>query len=511
MEIADTTEGAHPANRLKARRSGVDTRDEPVVYMRADCPVCRSAGFRAHARVLLILGDRRVIATVHHVYGELFKMDEAGLSEAAWSRLEPQPGDFITIEHPQPHLSMSAVRGKIYGERFSDGALERIVGDLAAGRYSDIEATAFISACAANPLDLDEIHALTRSMVEVGERMHWEKSPIADKHCVGGLPGNRTTPIVVAILASLGATIPKTSSRAITSPAGTADVMETLAPVELDMPQIRRVVERTGGCVVWGGAVRFSPADDILIRIERALDIDSEGQLIASILSKKIAAGATHLIIDIPVGSTAKVRNAVVAKRLAMALEHTARGFGLTARTLTTDGSQPIGQGIGPALEGLDVLAVLRGDLNAPTNLREKSLCLAGALLELVNLAPTGAGIAAATEALDQGHAWRTFQQICEEQGGMREPPVATHVRDVTATLAGVVVGIDNRNLARVAKLAGAPDDKAAGVKLHVILGDQIAPGQPLFTIHSEHQGGLDYALRYVAQANDIVAIGDAE
>jgi thymidine phosphorylase len=495
---------------MRARRSGIDTRDQPVVYMHADCPVCRSEGFRAHARVLLKLRDRHIIATVNHVFGELFALEEAALSEAAWARLDPRPGDMVTIEHTKPLLSMSAVRGKIYGEKLTDAALARIVEDFVAGRYSDIEAAAFISACAAHPLDLGEIYALTRSMVEVGERMHWDISPIADKHCVGGLPGNRTTPIVVAIVASLGATIPKTSSRAITSPSGTADTMETLAPVELDAPQIRRVVERTGGCIVWGGAVRFSPADDLLIRIERALDIDSEGQLIASILSKKIAAGATHLVIDIPIGPTAKVRDKTAAHRLAKALGTTASKFGLMVRTLVTDGRQPVGHGIGPALEARDVLAVLRGDANAPADLRDRSIALAGALLELVSLVPDGAGKDAASEALDQGHAWQTFQRICEEQGGMREPPLAMHTAEIAATTSGEVTEIDNRKLARIAKLAGAPDDKAAGVDLHVRLGDRVEAGQPVYTIHSEHRGILEYTLRYAEHDDDIILIGEA-
>ena len=150
--------------------------------------------------------------------------------------------------------------------------------------------------------------ALTRAMVEAGDRLKWPAGTVVDKHCVGGLPGNRTTPIVVSIVAALGIMMPKTSSRAITSPAGTADTMETMAPVDLDIAAIRRVVEREGGCIVWGGAINLSPADDILIRVERALDIDSEGQMIASVLSKKIAAGSTHVVIDMPVGPTAKVR-----------------------------------------------------------------------------------------------------------------------------------------------------------------------------------------------------------
>ena len=182
------------------------------------------------------------------------------------------------------------------------------MADVVKGQYSDVHLSSFITAGAAVPFDREETVALTRAMVDAGDRLTWSNGLVLDKHSVGGLPGNRTTPIVVAIVASHGLTMPKTSSRAITSPAGTADTMETLAPVDLDLPAIRRVVEREYGCVVWGGAVRLSPADDILIRVERALDIDSEGQLVASVLSKKIAAGSTHLVLDVPVGPTAKVQ-----------------------------------------------------------------------------------------------------------------------------------------------------------------------------------------------------------
>src|SRR6185295_11844581 len=149
-------------------------------------------------------------------------------------------------------------------------------------------------------------------------------------------------------------------SRAITSPAGTADTMETMAPVELDLVTLRRVVESEGGCVAWGGAMGLSPTDDILIRVERVLDLDGEGQLVASILSKKIAAGATHLVLDLPVGPTAKVRSRENAQSLSHTLVGVAREFGIEAQAIVSDGLQPVGRGIGPALEARDVLAVLQ-------------------------------------------------------------------------------------------------------------------------------------------------------
>jgi thymidine phosphorylase len=224
--------------------------------MRDDCPVCRSEGFNAFARVRLTSGSRSIIATLYHVTKELIDHDEAGLSEAAWHALGLKDGETIVATHPRPLSSLSRLRAKIYGERLSDADLREIVRDIVSHRYSDIHLSSFVTACSARSLDRDEVIALTRAMVDVGDRLSWDVSPVADKHSIGGLPGNRTTPIVVAIIAACGFTMPKTSSRAITSPAGTADTMEVLAPVDLDLPAMRRVVEREGGCIVWGGAVR---------------------------------------------------------------------------------------------------------------------------------------------------------------------------------------------------------------------------------------------------------------
>jgi thymidine phosphorylase len=283
--------------------------------------------------------------------------------------------------------------------------------------------------------------------------------------------------------------------------------METLAPVELDVADIRRVVEKVGACIVWGGAVRLSPADDVLIRVERPLDIDSEGQVVASILSKKVAAGATHVVIDIPVGATAKVRSAEAAAVMGENLTEVGRAVGLQVLAVPSNGSQPVGRGVGPALEARDVLAVLRGQPAAPADLRERALVLAGRLLEFGGSAAPGEGLARATKVLDDGGAWRRFQEICDAQGGMREPPSSAYKAEMTAPSRGVVTGIDNRILARVAKLAGAPRDPAAGLEMLCRLGDTIEVGQPLFVIHAQSPGELAYAQGYARAHAAVVRV----
>jgi thymidine phosphorylase len=492
---------------VRARRLGLDTHFEAIVFMHKDCQVCRSEGFSAHTRVLLSNGTRQVIATLYQVTSDLVASDEAALSESAWKRLGLADGDRITVSHPAPLDSLSWLRSRIYGSRLGEPSFRAIVQDIVDGQYSDIQISSFVTACSASPLDHKEVLALTHAMVEVGDRITWPAGVVVDKHSIGGLPGNRTTPIVVAIAASLGLTMPKTSSRAITSPAGTADTMETMAPVDLDTTAIRNVVEREGGCIVWGGSVRLSPADDILIRVERALDVDAEGQMIASVLSKKIAAGSTHLVLDLPLGPTAKVRTPGAAERLSRELSSVAGEFDLRVRCLVTDGSQPVGRGIGPALEARDVLAVLRREPNAPSELRARAIELAGALVELAGLAHEGAGNALASAALDDGRALAKFERICAAQGGMRTPPQSRVRRVLTADRSGTVRSIDNRKIARLAKLAGAPDDKAAGVDLHVKLAADVSLGQPLCTVHADSPGELAYALEYAGRNQDIIAV----
>jgi len=508
-----TTSGNQLAqsNNLRARRIGLDTHDQPVIITHRDCPVCRSEGFSAHARVRVQAGTRRVIATLYQVDSDLVERGEAALSESAWNLLDIAPGDEVHLSHPQPLDSLGLVRGRAYGQPFSRQGLQSIIADVSGGRYSDIHIAMFLTAMATRGLSDEELTYLTEAMIDAGERLQWQRQLIADKHCVGGLPGNRTTPLVVAIVAACGLWMPKTSSRAITSPAGTADTMETLAPVDLDIAAMRRVVEREGGCVVWGGAVRLSPVDDMLIRVARVMDLDAEGQLIASVLSKKLAAGSTHLVLDLPVGPTAKVRSLVDAEQLGSKLELVAAKFGLATRIMITDGAQPVGRGVGPALEARDILAVLENRPDAPDDLRQRAIALAAALLELAGAAEADQGLMMARQSLDSGAAWIKFQAICEAQGGLRSPPIARQTCPVIARYSGRVAEFDNRRLGRVAKLAGAPGAPAAGIELHVRLGELVESGQPLYTIHADSEGELNYAREFAFGNGDIIRIEDTD
>ncbi len=495
---------------LALRRAGIDTYQQPIVYMHRDCAVCRAEGFSALTRVEVRVGTRSLVATLNVVVGGWLGLHEVALSEAAWRHLDPAPGAHAEFAHPEPAQSASVLRRKVFGGRLDGNDFDALMRDVVADRLSELELAALVTACAGDRLDVAETIALTRAMVQVGERLDWGAGMVLDKHCVGGLPGNRTTPIVVAVIAALGYRIPKTSSRAITSPAGTADTVEVMTPVALDLPAMRRVVEREGGCLVWGGNVRLSPADDVLIRVERPLDFDSDGQLVASVVSKKVAAGSTHVLIDVPVGPTAKVRNESSAEALSGRLHGTAEALGLEVQIICTDGRQPVGMGIGPALEARDVLRVLRNQADAPADLRARALELASALLGMTGDDSAEQARRRAEYALASGQALAKFLAICEAQGGFREPTQAPYRHEVVADRDGIVAALDNRRLAKVAKLSGAPVSATAGVECAARIGHAIRRGEPLFIVHAATPGELDYALAYVASQPSIIRLEES-
>ncbi len=493
-------------NTLKLRRVAIDTYKENVAYLHRDCQVYRSEGFQALSKV-----EIRDESGAHSVLAALNVVDDAaitepaelGLSVEAFQQLGLAEHASVTVGHAKPPSSLHAVHRKIAGERLELADYEAITRDIVAHRYAKIELAAFLVACSETGMERDEILSLTRAMVSSGERLDWREPLVADKHCIGGIPGNRTSMLVVPIVAAHGMFIPKTSSRAITSPAGTADTMEVFAEVELSPDRLNEIVRTQRGCLAWGGTARLAPVDDIMISVERPLSLDSPGQLVASILAKKLAAGATHLLIDIPMGPTAKVRTRRDALRLRKLFEFVGDRVGLELEVIITDGRQPIGRGIGPVLEARDVMQVLENDPNQPRDLREKALQLSSRILEFDPDVRGGEGYTLARDILDSGRALEKMRSIIAAQGATGvEWNVGRLKKVLVAPRGGCVSEIDNQQMARIARLAGAPMDKGAGVDLYKKLGDDVARGEPLYAIHAEFDA--DFAFATEAAEQDI-------
>lgn len=480
---------------LKVKRIPIETFGENVVFLSNQCKSHRPEAFRGMNKALISFDGREIMVAVNMVHGNhLLDGDELGLSLHTFDSLGVPEGTEVDLIPTTPPASMDRVRAKVYGGTLSKKDLGRIIRDIADHRYTRMEITAFLMACAPF-MTTEEVLNLTSAMAEVGTTLEWPSDMVVDKHCIGGVPGNRTSMIIVPIVAAHGLTIPKTSSRAITSPSGTADTMEVLANVDVSIDRMVELVKDIGGCLVWGGHVNLSPADDILISVERPLAIDTPEQMVASILSKKIAAGSTHLLIDMPVGPSAKLRDRKQAIRIRKLFEHVGRDAGLEIQVLLTDGSQPIGRGIGPVLEARDVMAVLKGDPGAPQDLRDRAVLLAGHILEFDPDLAGGEGFTRAKALLDDGSALAKMNQLIAAQG---PPPsdyaLGTHTFDVSAPKGGTVKAIDCYRMARVARLAGAPVIKGAGIDLNKKVGDPVIAGESLYTVYAAGKTDLGRA-----------------
>ena len=499
-------------NTLELRRLGIDTYRENVAYLHRECELYRAEGFQALSKLKVCAEDRRILAVLNVVDDDsIVTPTELGLSEEAFGNLGLDEGHLVSIEHAEPPVSMGAVRRKIAGERLSQDDFRHIISDITDKRYSKTEISAFLVASGQNDMDRDEVFYLTRAMLESGEQLSWDEPLVVDKHCIGGIPGNRTSMLVVPIVAAHGMLIPKTSSRAITSPAGTADTMEVLANVELDIDRLHDIVRRHRACLAWGGTAELSPADDIMIAVERPLGIDSQSQMVSSILSKKLSAGSTHLLIDIPVGPTAKVRQMRQAQRLRKLFEFVGDQLGIHLEVIITDGRQPVGFGIGPVLESRDVMQVLQNLPKAPNDLRQKALRLAGRVIEFDPDVRGGKGYSIARDILDSGRALEMMNTIIDAQGVQRkkyEPGNLTH--EVLSPADGVVIEIDNLHIAHIARFAGAPIDKGAGIDLFKKLGDRVEKGEPLYRIHAEFPSDFNFAFK-LCESNNGYLIGNKD
>jgi len=430
-----------------------------------------------------------------------------GVFEEVISSLKLKNNDQVDITIARKPLSLDYIKKKLDGQRLSKKEIDQIVWDIVHNKLSAVELTYFVAACYTNVMTTEETILLTKAMVEHGDVLKINKYPVIDKHSIGGIPGNRTTMVVVPIMAAAGYYIPKTSSRSITSPAGTADTMEVLANVTFPIKKMKEIVLKANGCIVWGGSLNLAPADDKIIAVERPLEIDAESQLLASIMAKKYSVSSTHILIDIPVGNNTKVKSMAGALKIKREFEKIGRRLRKHIKVLITDGKQPIGNGIGPALEARDILWLLKRDARRPLDLEKKCLFMCSHIFAMVGVSN---GYKKAKDILDSGKAYLKMLQIIKAQGGKEiaaeDIKIGRFSFDVLSAKSGKVSFIDNHLVSRIARIAGAPIDKGAGIYLYRHLNDKVKRGEKLFTIYAESKRELEYA-KDVAKQNKVFVV----
>lgn len=476
--------------KFKLKRAGIDTYNEAIAYIRKENLLIPSLGLHLLEKVRVWRGKREILATLHAVEKGSIKCDEVALSNYAFKKLNLPEGELVNVEPATPLLSIEFVKKRLHGEKCSEMEVGEIARDISKGRYSPTELSTFIISAHLNPFSDSELYSFIKTVVECGKRLKHKTSPVVDKHCIGGIPGNRTSMIIVPIVASLGITIPKTSSRAITSAAGTADTMEVFAEVEKDADEIMKILRREKGCIVWGGYLQLAPADEVIISVERPLSLDVHSLMISSILAKKIAAGSEYVVIDLPVGKYTKVKDEASAKKLKEKMEEIAALFGLKCEVVLTDGTSPVGKGVGPVYEAMDVLSVLKNE-SPPQDLKEKALFLSGILLEMCGAAKKGEGMEMARRELESGRAYEKFERIRRAQGIRRVPLRRGFGFEVRSEETGVIKEIDISAIAKLAKYAGAPKDIYGGAEVLHKRGERVKKGDVLAVFYSSNRFSL--------------------
>ncbi len=453
-------------------------------------------------RIEINYKKKRLIIIVNIV--ERFLNDkEISFSKEAVSFLKIRKGAEIDVSLAIEPRSTRYILKKLNNKELKKNEIYSIVEDIVSNALNEAEIAYFVSGVYHNGMTLKETIYLTEAIAKTGKILKWKEKKIADKHSVGGIPGNRTTPIVVSICAAAGIIMPKTSSRAITSAAGTADVVETLANVTLSDNKLKKVVKKTNACLVWGGSLGLAPADDKLIKVERLLNLDPEPQLLASIIAKKIAAGSNYVLIDIPNGENSKVseEGALNLKKKFLKI---GKHFKLNLSVVLTDGSQPIGNGIGPVLEMRDVLRVLKRE-NSPKDLEEKSIFLASEILEMMDKAKKGQGRKLAQEILDSGRALKKFEEIISAQGRKKEKlKPGKFYCNIESKYETKIRSIDNKNINMLARILGCPTNIGAGIYLYKHKNERINKGEKLLTIYSESEKKINEGLRFFHEAGPI-------
>ena len=479
---------------LNLKHIAVASFNENIAYIHRDCTAYKVDDIQTLTKVEIHGGMKPVYAFLQVTDDpKLVKPTELGLNTEAFEMINLPEGANISLTLAPTAPSLISIKRKVAGNILSAGEYAAIVNDIVSHRYSNMDIASFLVA-SGSFMTAPEVLALTESLIG-DDAMRWDdENIVVDFHCFGGVPGNKTDIIIAAIVAAYGLPMPKTASRSLTSCAGVADTFAVLANVDIDEAKFKSLVRENRAAIANYNTLPIAEASKIVSAVERHLGLLQLQHLAASILAIKLAAGVTHLVLDIPVGPNSRIKSTNEAMRLRKLVEYVGDMLSLEIDAVITDGSEPIGNGIGAVLEARDVMKVLRNKPDAPQDLLEKSLFLAGRILEFDPKLRGGQGYAVAKEILTSGRALEAINKMIYSQGKAPQPQLGHLIRDIVATQNGVVESIDNQRINRIGVLAGASQYPGAGLDLLKKVGDPVEQGETLYRIHSINSTDFAFA-----------------
>ena len=425
-----------------------------------------------------------------------------GLYREVWKYFPIAEGEAVETEMLSRPDSIEAIKKKLLGKKLNFKEVNSIVHDIAHYRLSYAEIAYFVASGFVREYSREELYYMVKAMAENGEQLRFPGT-VVDKHSIGGMATKKVTLIVTPIIAAAGLTMPKTSSRAITSPAGTADTMEILSCVSFSSEEIKRIVKENGACLVWGGGLNLVPADDRIIKVSYPLSLEPYNKMVVSIMAKKVAMGIKYLVIDMPVGKNTKIPDMKKARKISDIFVYLGKRFGMKVKVVIVPAKEPIGQGMGPALEIRDALRILQQKKEQSPDLVDKSLLFAATILEMSGKVKKGSGRAAAKEILESGRAWKKMQGIIKSQGGnpavdSEKVTLGAIKKYVNAKKGGKITAIDGRAVNDICRILGNPNDKLGGMFLNKKVGETVKKGERVFTLYAQNQDRMDLAAKAI-------------
>jgi thymidine phosphorylase len=472
-------------NMLSLKRVAINSFNENIAYLHKDCDTYQVDDIKSITKVEIHGGTAPLYAFLEIVDDDtIVARNQLGLNQSAFDELNLPEGANITLSLSESPHSLVSVQRKMAGNILSASEYNAIIKDIVSKRYSNMDIAAFLAVSGAF-MTAPEVLALTKALAG-DEMLRWDSENIVvDHHCLGGVPGNKTDIVIAAIVAAYGLPIPKTASRSLTSCAGVADTFAVLANVDVGEDKLRQLIKENRGAIVDFNALPIAQASKLVASVERSIGMTQQQHIVASILAIKLAAGVTHLLLDIPVGPTARIKSTSEAMRIRKLIEYVGDMLDLEVDVVITDGSEPIGNGVGAVLEARDIMKILRNKEDAPQDLLEKSLFLAGRILEFDPKLRGGQGYRVAKEILTSGRALEAVNRIIYSQGKAQPAHLGHLTRDIVATRTGVVESINNQRINKIGVLAGASQYAGAGLDLLKKVGDTVETGETLYRIHS--------------------------
>jgi AMP phosphorylase len=386
------------------------------------------------------------------------------------------------------------------GQGITDEEIDAIVDDIQNNKLSDLVLAYYTATSFFYKADPHELAYTTKATAYTGD-MYRFPGIVAGKYSIGGVPGNETTMIIIPILASLGITVPKTFSKAITSPAATGECVNVLMDISFKKSEIIRMTDKNQACLVRNEGLNLAPANDRIIKVSSPLGMEPYARMISSIMAKNYAMGINHCLIDIPMGPTAKVANMEDAERVAKHFTEIGEYLGIKMDVQITEADQPVGRGIGACLQAKEALRVLQNHPDQASDLAAKAIFLAARLVLLCGLAKTQAKAERMVmKQLANGKARAKMSQIITAQRGKNpdikadEIPLGKLTYEVKAEKNLTIEKVDMKYLNMIVRTLGAPAEYKAGIWLNKKVGEKVKKGELLYTLYSESETKMQRA-----------------